>query len=343
MIGRIRTAILITIISVAIWMVAEQGSLTEARETVRVSFYVPDADRDKLELVRPEDFTGEVDVELRGAQSAVQAARESLSELQRISPEQAGFSGREDGTYDVDIAEIISALEAVMSSGVEVISTRPARVMIEVIRLQKVAVSIVADVGELDLDGTPQMSPSSIEVTMPARLAADAVQYQIIAAVDPAELMDLPPGEQVQRQATQLVLPLELRGVRGVRPLPTSRVTVSFIVRRTTAQVELPSVVIGIVTPPSTFDAWTLTLEPAVVRARARGPEEAIERIRSNATPVIGVVDVVPADLREGPMQIAIAWFIRDGGRLKALPAGVVIENGPANVALNVAPRTGTQ
>ncbi|MCA9292207.1 MAG: hypothetical protein KDA20_00150 [Phycisphaerales bacterium] len=341
MIDRIRTGILISIITVAVWIFAEQESLTEAREVARISFEVPEAMRDELALVRPDDFTGEVEVELRGAQASVQTARARLSELQKISPEQAGLATREDGKATIKMADVIANLPGVTSSGVEVVSTRPATVTLEVIKLERLRLPVVADVGELELQAPPAVSPDAIDVTMPARLATDADQFHITAVVDPSELQDLPPGEQVQRQARQLLLPEALRGVRGVRPIGVQRATVSFIVRQTNDSTPVPNAVIEISLPPSAYDAWALELPPAsaVVSVTAKGPQEAIQRIRSGATPVIGVVDAVLGDLREGTMPLAVEWFIRVDGRLRPLPAGVVIEDAPQEVTVTVRPR----
>lgn len=339
MIERIRTGILISIIAIAVWVFGEQESLTSASEVARVTFDVPET----LALVRPDDFTGEIEVELRGPQAAVQAARARLSELQRITPEQAGLASREDGKYTVPMTEVIAKLPGVTSAGVEVVSTRPATVTMEVITLQKVELPVVADLGGLDLQGQAQVTPARIEVTIPARLVDEAGQYVITAVVDPEELEDLPPGEQVQRQAKQLLLPEALRGARGVRPLGVQRVQVSFIVRQSTATATVPNAVIEVLLPPSAYDVWVIELPPAsaVVSVSVRGPQEAIERIRSGVTPVIGVVDAVFGDLREGTISLAIEWNVRTDGRARSLPAGVVIENAPQQVTLTVRPRQG--
>ena len=336
MIGRLRTAVLITIIAIAVWVYAEQESLTEARETARISFSVPDGLRNEIAVFPPDDYTGEVQLELRGAQVAVQSARVGLSELQRVSPEEAGLQGREDGNYALDMRSIVAQLDVIRDSGVEVVSARPATVTIEVMRLTQKDVPVVADLGDLDLEKPAEVAPNMVQVTMPERLSVRADDLEIRAVVDPEALADVLPGEQTERQA-RFVLPEVLRS-RGVRRIPVQSAQVSFIVRQTTGQVELTSVVVALVMPPSELGAWRITLpeSSAVVTARVRGPQEAIDRIRTNQTPVIGVIEAVPGDLREGQMQLDIAWLIRDGSRLRGLPAGVVVESEVTNVTVDV-------
>jgi hypothetical protein len=339
---RVRMIVIVSIVTAVVWLFAEGESLTTRTESVRVQFVADEGDRDEIRVRVADGFQGTATLELTGSQVGIEAARRSLGTVIEFTPADLGFP-ISDGVYQVDLASAIASSDLMTGIGVKVTAATPARIALEYTLLESIQVDIEPIIPGLDISGEAVVEPARASVRVPAGLSqAVRDDIRVIARVPEAQLQSVQEGIQLSRAVT-LSLDDASRQIRDVELLSSSRATVRFTVESTAVEQDLSSVPVWIVVPPSLSEQWSVQLDAnqTVLRARIRGPREAIARISTSETPLIAVVSLDANEMLSRIGSKEISWFIRRNGQLRPLPASVeVIEAERTVVNLSITERT---
>lgn len=339
---RVRMIVIVSIVTAVVWLFAEGESLTTRTESVRLQFVADEGDRDEIRLRIADSFQGTVTLELSGSQVGIEAARRALGSVVEFTPADLGFPIT-DGVYQVDVASAIASSDFMTGIGVKVIAATPARVSLEYTLLETVEIEVEPVVPDLQLASEASVEPQRVRVRIPASLSEEARQnLRVIARVPESQIDGVAEGIQLSR-SVPIVLDEFSRQIRDVELLPPTRATVRFTVESTAVEQDLASVPVWIVVPPSLSEQWSVQLaaNQTVVRARIRGPREAVARIASSETPLIAVVSLDANEMLSRIGSKELAWFIRRDGQLRPLPSSVeVIEAERTVVNLTITERS---
>lgn len=338
---RIKMITIVSIITAVVWLFAEGESLTTRTETIRVQFVVGESNRGLLRLRVVDAFQGGVTLELTGSQIGIEAARRALGASVELTPADLDFP-LADGVYQVDLASVLAESEQLAGSGVKITSTTPARVTVEYTRLETIEIPVRPIVEGVDLAEEPTVEPARATVRIPTALPDAARQaIQVRALVPEAQLQGVAEGIQLTR-SVGLTLDDASRQLRDVELVTTARATVQFTVESTAAEQDLASVPVWLVVPPSLSEQWSVELasNQTVLRARIRGPRDAVERIASSETPLIAVVSLDANEMLSRVGTKEVSWFVLRESQLRPLPRGVeVISAEPSAVNLTITER----
>jgi hypothetical protein len=339
---RLRMVVIVSIVTAVVWLFAEGESLTTRTESVRLQFIADDGDRDTLRLRIVDSFQGTATLELSGSQVGIEAARRALGTVVEFTPADLGFPIA-DGVYQVDVASAIASSDFMTGIGVKVIAATPARISLEYTLLETVEVEIEPVVPGLQLAEDATVDPARVPVRIPASLSEEAREnLRVIARIPESQLDGVAEGIQLSR-AVPVALDETSRQLRDVELLTPTRAAVRFTVESTAIEQDLASVPVWIVLPPSLSEQWSVQLasNQTVVRARIRGPREAVARIASSETPLIAVVSLDANEMLSRIGSKELAWFIRRDGQLRPLPSSVEVieaERTVVNLTINERP-----
>lgn len=338
---RIRMIVIVSVVTAVVWLFAEAESLTTRTESIRIQFVAGEANEGLLRVRVVDTFAGTASVELTGSQGGIDSARRALGSVLSLDPSDLAFP-LADGVYPVDLASVLAASQELSGTGVKVSSTTPARVSVEYTRLEVITVPVRVQFPVIDLEGEPSVEPAEVQVRIPVAMGAAARErIEAIARVPESQLAGLAEGVPISRTVT-LTLDDASRQLRDVEMVSPQRATVRFTVESTASEASLASVPVWVVVPPSLSEQWSVELaaNQSVVRARVRGPREAVQRMTASETPLIAVVALDSADMLGRVGTKEISWFVRREGQLQPLPRGVeVIEAERSVVNLTITER----
>lgn len=323
MISRIRTATVLLILALVIWLFAESESLGDAEQTVRVEFGVSAEDRERL-LVRTADFDGRLQVSFRGAQSSIQRARAALESNLRLEPGMPGIPDS-DGRHTLRLIDVLREQPFMRATGVTIELVQPQQIIIEVEELIQRSFPIAPLLPGMEVEGEVSITPATAQVRLP-RSVADAVPQEtaVIARVTPAGGRSLPPGPHTMN--IRLALPDELANTRGVTLL-TRSATLEFTVRSTLQTESFSSVPVQVLLPPIEMSDWRVILDEAdqFVRVDISGPSELIERLRSGQLRLLAAFSLSDVELAGGVTSKPLRIMVLADGVPAPLPEGLTV------------------
>src|SRR6185503_14008681 len=130
--ARIRTILLVTIVTLLIWVWAEGESLTTQTLNPRISFVGPTptgspGDEAPELIVRPttEAWRGTVRIRLEGSTIAIKAAEDALAQPVKLRPGQPGVPSDAGETKIVDLTDALRSYPALTQTGVTVVDADP--------------------------------------------------------------------------------------------------------------------------------------------------------------------------------------------------------------------------
>lgn len=273
----VRTYALVTIVTLLIWVWAENESLTTETLAPRIEFLsTPDL------VVRVDDpaWQGVVSLRLRGPTAAIDTARRQLAAAVRLAPRETN-AGRAGGTT-VDLQQALRRFPPLRSLGVAVVEVVPATVRLEVDEIVARRLRVKAEQKGVELDGEPTLSPDTVEVRLPAQLASSLGGNA--AAIAVLDAQEIPRGRdnepQTVRVAVRLPEGLEGRAAGSVSFEP-SEVQATIRLRSRTESWTVPSVPVWVVVPPIEADRWDIRLlDQDIKGVTVTGPRELIAAMR---------------------------------------------------------------
>jgi hypothetical protein len=283
--AQVRSFVLIAMVTLLIWLLAEAESLRVEKVRVELSFRAP-ADSGRYVKADPE-FPGVVTVRLEGSTARVDALAAQLRNKPLVlEPGMEGVSV-EPGRRLVDLRTALRGMPAVRESGASIADVDPPGVQVSIDNLitrENVKVRVQLPPGAL-VEGTPEPNPASVRLRYPEAAGRELPEdLAVDAPIDASALTGLPEGRRSTITGIRLELPESLRGIEGARATPGT-VAATLTLRSRTSSVTLPSVPVHVRLAPTETGIWDIAM-PAESRllteVQVTGPSETIELIRSD-------------------------------------------------------------
>jgi hypothetical protein len=293
MVAQARSFLVIALVTVLIWLLAEAESLRAVNVQSEVSFR-PEADSGRT-IRADADFPGTVTIRLEGSTARVDDLAAQLRKPLRLNPGMEGIP-IEPGTWPVDLRTVIRNLGMVRESGASVADVDPPFVNVVIDNLVRREVRIrVEPPPDVSLESPPEATPQAIELRLPERLSVQLpADFQITATLDPDQVRQLESGRRTVLSNVPLDLPEVLRNVEGVRLSP-STVRIAVTLRSRNVSWLIPSVPVHFRVAPTETENWRITMPEesrVLTQVRVSGPSELIEPISAGRVKPIAFVSL---------------------------------------------------
>lgn len=327
------TFVVVTVVSLTIWLFAEAESLGKESIAATVEVVSPEASR--LMVYSSTAWDGRVTVDLSGSRTALQRAQELLE--QRVKLPLASDAG--EGERDVDLLRALQEWEPLARTGVTVESVRPLKAGVLVQEIVTRLASIRPELTGVEVQGAVAVAPEKAEVRLSRAAAARlADSLEVIARVPKDQAARLAQPGPVSVQA-ELSLPDSLAAERGAS-LVTTRASLAFSIRSTltTAQFDAP---VQVLTLPVEWGDWVVSIQEGdqQLKVQATGPSDAVDRLKQGEERVIAVLSLTSDDLARQITSKEVGFGIVRAGVLGGLPAGVEIKSDKRLVRFTVKKR----
>ncbi|MEM1167202.1 MAG: hypothetical protein AAGI30_13035 [Planctomycetota bacterium] len=306
---RISTIILVTLISIVVWLYAE----AESRDTVELPAVIRFVSGvSGYHVAVQSDWNSRATVEFQGSRTALLRAREVLDIAREFSPGDAGVPLAE-GEQSINLLAVLQADAALREAGVTVLSSRPLTVLATLEELETIELPVVVDLGEVSAAGDVEVLPATVQLTARRSLIQSlGDNAQIRGLLEPIEVPAAAIGSAVTARA-DLATPHPLRG-SGARIEPRS-VEVTFVpeAQLTTATINAP---VWVRLPPTEVGRWQVNLADTerFVSVTLTGPPAAVERHSpGGGDPIVAMVSVAGDALRAGSGRAPVWLSTRSG------------------------------
>lgn len=282
LLGVARMLVVVSLVSVLIWIVAEGESVS--RERVEVAVRLADAEGGVV--IRATDaalWTGRVLVSIEGSTTEVSDLRDRLREALAFRPGDPGIPA-EPGVHTLDLASVLRESRSIKGTGVSIVSVEPESVPVMVDRVSWQSLDVRVEVPEVASASSPVAEPRRVRVQVPSLLTGSFASLRTLdARLTPEQISRLEVG---QRNVVEGV-PVQLPGELALHPfvkLDPARVSVIVTLDSRTDSVKLDNVPVQVRRPAFESDKWVVAVHPDDVLLEdvtVTGPSELIERIRS--------------------------------------------------------------
>ncbi len=228
--------------------------------------------------------------------------------------------------------------------GVAIVATTPGTMTIVVDHYVEKQVRLKVDPGNYDFAGDPQFNPSVVMARVPERqfeaLAPDQQTITIpIGRLVPGQAQE---GQLIQKE---VLVPRMLDGGVSVLRLDPEQVTFSATLLQHTKRVRLPTIPVNLTL--SNIDIWDryqlrFAEDPEkrilTIAIWVRGPEDIVDDIVQDSSmyDIFGVVRITSEDLRDNGTTVHLSRQVR----IRNLPEGVVLDEEPDPVEIELIPRS---
>lgn len=345
MVKSLPSFLLISLVTVLIWIVAENESVRVVPRQVNIVIE-GEFDGQRVVKVEPDqEFTGQVTVRLQGATANIEALAAILARPVTLTPEQLRLPPTPGG-FNADLRTALRDHPIFRDSGVTPIEVRPDSVAVEVDDLvTRTARVVVAAPEGVQLQGAPEPRPAEVALRIPSRLAKDLPEDLTLTATLDSTAARLTPGRPQTLNGVRVDLPPGLRaGPLGefARVEPAT-VSVVLTLLSGTDSFRVGAVPVHLRLAPIDYAGWEVEIAPedqSVGDVTVKGPRDLVARIRSREVQVFGVVALSWAELEravsEGGTMSKDAVF-----SLSAETTGDVgFESPERSVALTIRRRT---
>ncbi len=295
--AKIRTILLVSLVTVLIWLWAEGESLSSETLTPSVNF-VQDGDELLLEKLDGQ-WNSAVSVRLQGSTRALTDARRDLGKQIQLKLGAQGVPAR-PGQQVVDFKTAIEQLDQIRALGLSVVEVTPANTVINLVQMKVRELTVRPALPEgINILGEATVSPGKVIVRLPEEL--DKLIPPEAVAIAPVSREQLGTGRDDTAQiiTTKVQVP-ELADKPGVVFTP-DHVNVTFRLKRSVDTVTIPSVPVWFSLPPTEGKNWDIELTDQFLRdVTFTGPIDAIAKIRSREVVPIAEVQLSSDDLDKG-------------------------------------------
>ncbi len=331
---QIRNFLVIALVTVLIWLLAEAESLRV--EMVRAELvFRADAESGRYVRVDP-DFSGAINVRLEGSTARVDELAERLRRPLNLDLGMEGIP-RDPGRHTIDLRSVLRNLPMVRETGASIAVVEPQFIPLTVDNLvtREVKIRVDPPEGEL-LEGLPEAQPPMVRLRMPEAVAAQLPpDFQLPVQIDIESLRNLPEGIRHTLDNMRPILPEVLRNAEGVRTTP-STVKVFITVRSRTSSAVLPIIPVHLQLAPTEIGLWDITIpdESRVLNdVTATGPADQIEALRTEKIKPVAFIAISYQELEDAaasgaPLQKEIQF--------SGLPTPLKFELKPAQRSIRV-------
>ncbi len=293
----VRSTLVISLITMIIWLLAESESLRTEKLRIEVAFR-SDPDVYLVKLGPTQDFTGNVTLKLEGSNARVDALAATLRKGVFLKPGDDGVS-REAGEQSINLETAIRALPIVRNSGVSITEVEPSTAIIFVdnMKSQMIPVRVIIPEGRL-IEGGAEVSPSTVQFTYPVSMAKDfPIDLAALARLEPAALASLPEGRQGTIHNITLELPAEVWPLDAIKLSP-SQVSVSVQLRSRVDVYSIASVPVQLRLPVDATGKYDLDTDISELKdVSVVGPIDLIEQIKAGKLNPIATISLSTQEL----------------------------------------------
>jgi hypothetical protein len=300
------TLLLVSIVALLIWLVAEENTREVSTIGARVNFMVADADK---YIVDPDHVA--VKLTVRGSKQSVKALEKVLQDAIGLSLPARG------GMIKInDLGERLENIPAIAKTGARLQAAEPDRIDINVTELVALKAVVRERMPEGSLVQDPVVSIKEATVTLP-RAEADTLPEDLTleAWVDPRAIQHLEPGV-LHTVNTTIRLPEQFASMKNVAITPAdARVSFRLVSRH--RSITMDKVYVQVLANPSISDAFRVSLpEPVLRNVEVMVSIELAEQLEpgpDGAAPTARVVAVLPLtnlELEQGLTEKQIAEFL---------------------------------
>lgn len=308
------TIVLVTFVTILIWLLAAAKTRETATIPARLTFTVAgDASSDRFQ-VNPMQVP--VNITVEGGALAVRDAGEILrrAPLELQLPAAGG---------PVEINELVARLKdnsAVGHAGVDVLAVDPPIVSVEVTEFVARTAVIRAEIETASTVQDVTVTPNTASITLPITTARDLPDtLEVEAVVDPRDVARLDPG--VLHTVEGTLRPIGLP--RGIGPVivdpPTARVSFQLVARQRRATV--PRVRVQVVSAPQDFGHYHVEImTPMFERVEIEASPEDVAKVEAGRAQVVAVLHLSTNDKEKGIDTKPISFFAVIGADGEARP-----------------------
>jgi hypothetical protein len=320
MVKRLQTFILVSIITLFIWLIAEAQSLDTQGQLLQVQLKV--AEQSRL-VITSGSTNSTVQLELQGSTASLDRLLHNLTGTMLLTLETPG-------EFTIDLQERLSEMPPFKGSGVNIRSVDPdfmERVVVErLITVDDVQVRPTEPNG-VELRGSPTVSPVTVSVAVPeSALGAFQAAKYVNVVLDDLSLASLSPGPHT------INVPLAISAGVGTTHavISPSTVALTLDVRDSTetwtpeaplpVQVQLPADLAG--------EYRITVVDDRFIEVTFTGPSQSIERLKQDRARAVPFIALTSDDLARGVTAAAIQF--------RSLPAGVTATPAQTSVTVEI-------
>lgn len=287
---RLRTWLVVTLITVLVWLYAEGQAISQRSEQLMVTFVAP-GQNVAIEPKTPfgTDPPVRITATFRGSTGQLAQVRRVIEE----GPIELEVSGRtENGSGEQNIVVRDALLNSRLGEmGVNIVETTPPTMTLHVEPLTTVELPVELAEQDLQLSEQPEIEPATVQVTLPTRLEEEAEGRSVPVRLDESERGRLEPNTPATLRRVSLVVPeaLESRWTK----LEPAHVAVTLTIRKQTDTVvqELIPVELGLSPLLAQQYDFALSQEDYYLRdVELTGPADVLQRIKEGGVTVKAVL-----------------------------------------------------
>lgn len=331
----IRTVLTVTVVTLAVWLLAESRMVQTRSLDLRVALIGQPGDPERPIVVRPAPgavAVSGIELELEGSLASLDAASDELGGAVQLRV------GREipleRGTHTIDLRAVMRQHPVLGAHGVSVRSISSERLVVEVDELieTELAVRVVLPEGTR-LEGSARADPESVTVRGP-RTILDAIggAAAVAAPSDPV-LESLTPGQFRVIPSVGVELPTMSMGLPDawVPTVDPARVEVRLTLASRTSTMTIDRIPIQVLIAPGESGRWSVRLEPGdedLVGIELEGPSDALALVAEGTVSPVAAIELSFQELERG--------IEAKEPRILGLPQGVRIRSSLSPVGLSI-------
>lgn len=305
-IGRqIRTFIIVTLITLMVWLLAEarmvRNRTIEAQVVLTV---IESAGGAKLVVRQAASSKGSVEpvrtvsIDIEGSTAGIDRFARALQNRVELRVGRDFPASR--GVHSIDLKSLLSNSNEMEVHGLIITDVSPAMIRVEVdeIETREFPIRVLMPAG-VELDGAPRAEPSSVRVTGPKGMFTQLDGQEAFVHVADAQIIELTQG----RLETIPGLVIDLPGINRTdwaMTIEPGQADVLVTVRTLTEKLTIPRLPIQVLIAPDGIGDWRVVIDDAdkdMVNVMVEGPAEGIALLKSGETQPWAVVNLSFEDL----------------------------------------------
>lgn len=310
---RIETGVIVTFITVLIWLFAEGESVRTDSVAVTLRFVAP-VGQTVAVSPRQEQIRLTYRSSTRQQQRFQERLREPLDIIVEPDPERPLRS--------ISLRDRLRSHPIVDGQGIELVTVDPEALLVRAQKLTQVSMAVAVVPGSIRLSGSAVVSPAQVEVLVPEADAEAAGRARVEVQLDQMAA-DLTPG-QSHTLMLPVTLPPTLPPEASASP---AQVEVTFTPASRAQALTLPHVRIMIQAPPRLLGRYEVRLRDDMLvlpePIEIVGPSEKVEVLRAAPDAVVAVLRFTAEELASGIQSKTVELNLPEGVSARTVPPRV--------------------
>jgi hypothetical protein len=330
--GHIRTFLIVTLITVMVWLLAE-SRMVMARSVEAQIALIPADSAGGGSLVVRQNGNGP---QIRTVSIHVEGSTAGLDRFARVLQNRVELRvGREipakPGVHVLDLQSILRQSSDFAVHGLTITEVSPDSISVEVDELETREFPIRVNMpAGIDIDGAPRAEPASVRIVAPSRKLAEIAAQVATVQIDQADIEQLTPG----RIDTIPGVIVDIEGVARTdweTTIDPGQVDVLVTLRSQTQRYVIDRMPIQILMSPGEVGDWRVEIDEADkdwVNVEIAGPADGIDQLRSGDSVLTAFVTLTFEDLERS--------ISSKQTQIQGLPAGCVVVSPDFTVNLEI-------